>query len=116
MQTNQSAQSGTTRVERKIVRLIERDGPNCVWCGRECIVGGTEGSRATLDHIIPRSLCRSDHLDVLVLACFDCNNTRGSQSINVFIGEAKTPEVRLLNRAIDRARRFMRVRAGLYVG
>ena len=111
-----NSQLGTTRVERKIARLVERDGATCVWCSRPVEIGGKTEQRATLDHIVPRSVCRSDHLDVLVLSCFKCNNARGSMSINEFCEVAERPNIHAINAANRRSRRFLRVRAGLYVG
>ena len=63
------------RAER--LRLaVERDGPRCVWCGREC--GGLV--RATTDHLVPRVKGGPSWLENEVLACARCNHQRGHAS------------------------------------
>ena len=73
-----------TKKRRVIVdALIKRDGTRCTWCCREMIdapiVPGEDcDAHMTLEHVVP--LCHGGTYDLmhLALACFGCNNGRGS--------------------------------------
>src|SRR3954453_6707691 len=52
---------------------VERDGPRCVWCRREC--AGLV--RATTDHLVPKVKGGPSWLENEVLACGRCNRERG---------------------------------------
>ena len=52
--------------------------------GKVCIYCGVQRKRITVDHIVPRSLGGSDHVDNLVPCCRPCNETRGVWSIELF--------------------------------
>ena len=63
--------------------LIERDGVRCTWCCREMVDAPIEpfedcDAHMTIEHIVPLSHGGSYDLYNLALACFGCNNTRGS--------------------------------------
>jgi hypothetical protein len=60
------------RRERKIKRLLDRDGPCCHWCGAWFSVE----LPPTLEHLIPRHNGGLATDDNLVLACGPCNNAR----------------------------------------
>ena len=64
-------------MEVDVEQLIERDGPECVWCGRELW-----RSDLTLDHVVPRS--RGGHMtsENALLACRSCNGRRGSRPVD----------------------------------
>lgn len=52
-----------------------------MYCGRACILDGVKENHsklATLDHVIPCSAGGTDGFDNLVLACFRCNQRRGT--------------------------------------
>ena len=68
------------RVAVDVDELIERDGPACVWCGRE-----VWRRDLTLDHVVPRS--RGGHLtpENALIACRACNRRRGSRSVDAFV-------------------------------
>lgn len=53
--------------------LYKRDGCHCVHC-RTCF----PQSKLTLDHVVPRCSGGSNALSNLRLACWSCNNRRGS--------------------------------------
>lgn len=57
----------------RLVLILERDGPTCVWCGRrfEGLVG------ATTEHLVPRIKGGPSWLENEVAACRRCNNERG---------------------------------------
>ena len=59
---------------RRMLRLIERDGGHCVWCRTQL---SHDSPHATLDHVRCRSEGGSDALANLVLACAECNSSRG---------------------------------------
>lgn len=63
-----------------VEQLIERDGPACVWCGRELW-----RRDLTLEHVVPRS--RGGHMipENAVLACRSCNRRRGSRPVDAYV-------------------------------
>ncbi len=81
--------------------LIERDGPACVWCGREMW-----RRDLTLEHILPRS--RGGHTvpENLVVACRSCNRARGSRPVIVYVralhDAGASPRTTVLARALER--------------
>jgi len=74
----------STKKRRVLVeRLIERDGVSCTWCCREMIDKRIDpridcALHMTLEHLMPLSLGGTHELINLALACFECNNERGS--------------------------------------
>jgi 5-methylcytosine-specific restriction endonuclease McrA len=62
-----------------VEQLIERDGPACVWCGRE-----VWRRDLTLDHVVPRS--RGGHMTAenALVACRRCNRRRGSRPVDAY--------------------------------
>jgi 5-methylcytosine-specific restriction endonuclease McrA len=63
-----------------VEQLIERDGPACVWCGRELW-----RRDLTLDHVVPRS--RGGHMtpENALVACRSCNRRRGSRPVDAYV-------------------------------
>ncbi len=51
----------------------------CIFCNRALTVAedGTVTSRATIEHIVPRSHGGDDAIENLALACVGCNNEKG---------------------------------------
>jgi len=68
-------ESTLSSTRRKMLRLGERDGERCVWCGTEL---SYRSLHATLDHVRCRSHGGADGLDNLVLACAGCNHARAN--------------------------------------
>ena len=62
--------------------LIERDGPACVWCGRE-----VWRRDLTLEHVVPRS--RGGHAtpENALISCRACNRRRGSRPVDAYARE-----------------------------
>jgi hypothetical protein len=75
-----TVQIGAAR--RKMVAVIERDGPNCVWCGCELSYLHPE---ATLDHVRAQALDGSKAIGNLLLACAHCNVSRGHRSARAWM-------------------------------
>jgi 5-methylcytosine-specific restriction endonuclease McrA len=55
---------------------VERDGPRCVWCRRECL----RLVRGTTDHLVPKVKGGPSWVENEVLACSRCNKQRGHTS------------------------------------
>lgn len=71
----------TQRKRNTRLKLFERQGGLCFYCGRDLrmtTAGMTEqgDDLATFDHIIPR-VHGGLHANNLVLACYACNYSRG---------------------------------------
>ena len=64
--------------QSKMRRLMILHGYCCHWCGKEVWrnVRVFAHNRATIDHVIPRSVGGSNGMENLVLACFSCNSAR----------------------------------------
>jgi len=64
----------------KRIALYLRDGLACVYCG----AGIEDGTRLTLDHLVPHSLGGSNAADNLVTCCHKCNSARGNRDYREF--------------------------------
>jgi 5-methylcytosine-specific restriction endonuclease McrA len=98
-----TAQPG--RLER-LRSAVERDGPRCVWCRREC----TGLVRRTTDHLVPKVKGGPSWLENEVVACSRCNRERGHTSPADWVAECErrgwepdTAAVARALRALDRA-------------
>ena len=60
----------TKRISRRV--LFARDGWKCVYCG-------SEGSRLTLDHVVPRSRGGTSVWENVVTSCAPCNHRKGDR-------------------------------------
>lgn len=73
-------------LKRLRARIVERDGPNCCYCGRITVEYGVPLCRKddcqTLEHVRPLSLGGSNYADNLRIACFQCNFSRGANGIH----------------------------------
>jgi HNH endonuclease len=69
----------------RLVRILERDGPTCVWCGRvfEGLV------RPTTEHLVPRLKGGPSWLENEVAACRRCNGQRGHLSLGEWADECE---------------------------
>lgn len=68
--------------------LIHKFNHTCVYCGARPAV------RGTIEHIVPRSLGGSDRIDNLAWACYECNQKRGNQPLEVFVGPEKAAKIK----------------------
>lgn len=65
----------------QLLVLVRKYKSRCVYCDQRVSMALPEAHplRATRDHLLPRSLGGSNGLSNLVLACRNCNQTRGNQ-------------------------------------
>jgi 5-methylcytosine-specific restriction endonuclease McrA len=65
---------------KRVLKLIERDGNKCFWCGKECdpYAKQSKAHRATVEHLIRLADGGTGRMENLVVACRRCNNTRHS--------------------------------------
>jgi HNH endonuclease len=61
---------------QRLRTAVERDGPCCIWCGRE--LGGLVV--ATTEHVVPRVKGGPSWLENEVAACRRCNAERGHRA------------------------------------
>ena len=70
---------------QRLERILERDGPTCVWCGRRF-----EGLvRATTEHLVPRLKGGPSWMENEVAACRRCNGQRGHASLGDWADECE---------------------------
>lgn len=86
----------------QILRLIARDGDQCVWCSTHLTL-----EKITLDHVVPHGQGGSNRLENLLLACESCNGRRGHRSVELTIEHfgygARVMRLDVLEAAIKRA-------------
>lgn len=64
---------------KRILKIIERDGWKCAYCGVETCFSGWDGPMPTVDHITPKAKGGLDHIANCVVACKDCNSAKSDQ-------------------------------------
>ena len=74
-------------------RVIERDGPRCVYCGLDLI-----NVEIHLDHVIPESRGGSTTFDNLQVTCRKCNLEKGILNEDEFMTRLRERAIRILNR------------------
>ena len=81
--------------------LIARDGPTCVWCGREPWV-----TDLTAEHLLPRSRSGRGLPENLTVACRACNRRRRSKPVSAYVrvqlDAGRRPRIDLLTAALER--------------
>ena len=96
----------------RLRRVVERDGPCCVWCRREC----SGLVRTTTDHLVPKVKGGPSWLENEVLACPRCNRERGHASPADWLAECERrgwdPDVGAVVGALRSLERAIRVRGG----
>jgi hypothetical protein len=71
---------------RLLEQVIDRDGPACVWCGRELW-----REDLTLEHLLPRSRGGRTIAENLVVACRACNRRRRTRPVSAYIRVLHAP-------------------------
>lgn len=93
-------ESSLSATRRKMLRLGERDGEHCVWCGTPL---SYRSLHATLDHVRCRSHGGADGLDNLVLACAACNHGRANAPASAWLEQCLAEERDVDTEAVLRA-------------
>ncbi|MBA3281731.1 MAG: HNH endonuclease [Acidimicrobiia bacterium] len=70
---------------QRLSRILERDGPTCVWCGRQ--FAGLV--RPTTEHLVPRLKGGPSWLENEVAACRRCNGERGHATLGDWADECE---------------------------
>ena len=90
---------------RERLRLaLERDGPHCVWCGREL---SADHRLASTDHVVPRLKGGPAWLENEVAACRSCNRRRGHTAPVEWLEESRRLGFEPDGAAIERALRSL---------
>ncbi|MEM8705807.1 MAG: HNH endonuclease [Actinomycetota bacterium] len=63
---------------RRLEMILDRDGPTCVWCGRDV---DTDLVAATTEHVVPRLKGGPSWIENEVAACKRCNGRRGHRNL-----------------------------------
>lgn len=85
----------TKQARKKLLtRVLARDGSKCHYCLREDLVAGqgagiVEPNTMTLDRIIPGAVGGRYVYDNVVIACFKCNNDRGTNQYDYFFQKTR---------------------------
>jgi 5-methylcytosine-specific restriction endonuclease McrA len=81
--------------------LILRDGPACVWCGRE-----PWRADLTAEHLLPRARRGRTTDDNLAVACRACNRSRRTKPVSAYVRTqleaGRQPRLDLLAAALRR--------------
>ena len=67
-------------VTKNRVKVYERDGYCCRYCGKQLTV-----ESVTLDHVVAVSKGGGHHFENLVTACLDCNSKKNGQRVGDFL-------------------------------
>ena len=81
-------QQGTLQGTEVREYLLHKFNHTCIYCGARPAV------RGTVEHIVPRSRGGSDRIDNLAWACYECNQKRGNQSLDEFVGPEKAAKIK----------------------
>jgi len=73
--TNHLKKDGTPSFDKNREEIL-KGNPDCAWCGLPAERNGVAGHA---DHIDPKSLGGSDHIDNLQPSCQHCNTSRGNR-------------------------------------
>lgn len=68
-----------TKLKQRLLKIIDRDGAACWLCGKLIDLNVEGRSRATIDHVIPKSKKGTNRLENLKLAHASCNQRRGNK-------------------------------------
>lgn len=96
---------------RTRIKLAERAGWRCGWCGQKTRRDMGWQNSATIEHVQPVSEGGSNKLENLMHACARCNRLRGTQAVDKFKLIAQTYDVdcRTLDQALAHERKHKRI-------
>jgi 5-methylcytosine-specific restriction endonuclease McrA len=84
--------------------VIARDGPACVWCGRQ-----PWRSDLTAEHLLPRARGGRGSAENLAVACRACNKRRRTRAVAAYVraqlADGRAPRMDLLDAALSRLAR-----------
>lgn len=86
----------------RLSSILQRDGDECVWCGRRI---DTDLVQATTEHLVPRIKGGPSWIENEVAACRRCNGERGHMTPAEWVGECQRrgwqPNLRAIVRALE---------------
>lgn len=95
------------RLKRRIA-IYTRDGWRCVWCLASVALEPTfSQSKATLDHVLPRSEGGSNLSSNLVTSCLSCNSRRQDKTPEAFAYELSRGSIERLVKIVGRVCKAM---------
>ena len=98
---------------QRLEAILERDGYECVWCGRE-LTGLVE---PTTEHVIPKIKGGPSWIENEVAACRRCNGARGHQNLNEWLdeclGRGWNPRTETVLRTLESLETAIQVRGGM---
>ncbi|RAR59048.1 HNH endonuclease [Onishia taeanensis] len=77
--------------------------------GRECAYCGTTDTPLETEHVVPRSRGGSHRVSNLAIACHDCNQAKGNDSLETFFSRDKGLKTRLKANKLSAETRYQRV-------
>jgi hypothetical protein len=94
--------------------ILDRDGRECVWCGRDLEVGLVA---ATTEHLVPRIKGGPSWFENEVAACRRCNGERGHRTLGEWLDECKRrgwrPNRELIIRRLESLQAAIKERGGM---
>jgi HNH endonuclease len=85
----------------RVDQLVLRDGPACLWCGRE-----PWRADLTAEHLLPRARRGRALPENLAVACGSCNRHRRTRSVAAYVRARRDagaqPRIDLLTAALER--------------
>lgn len=66
-------------------RLAEAQNWRCCWCFKLTIPEPNRKDSATIEHVTPRCQGGADHPDNYAMSCADCNQKRGTKTVELFM-------------------------------
>lgn len=91
------------RAER-LRRVLERDGPACVWCRRALTA---EDRVASVEHLVPRLKGGPSWPENELAACRGCNRRRGHRAPDVFLLDCEARGLTPDRDAVERSLRSL---------
>lgn len=93
--------------------ILQRDGAQCVWCGRDV---ATDLVAATTEHVVPRIKGGPSWIENEVAACRRCNGQRGHRPPAEWIDECRRqgwqPDVATIHTSLRRLHEAICKRGG----